>query len=81
MMTIDNTRIESVEYDYCVVLDNTDGIEVTLPCIDDEDAYAMQHMFGGEVITRKVFIGEWHALLSESNAADASGPDRGTSNS
>jgi hypothetical protein len=66
MKYFDGIMIESTETDFSIVVDESEDGVVTLPCEDEEDALAMKHMFGGRIITRKVFMGVWHEFQTGS---------------
>jgi hypothetical protein len=72
VIKINGYEITSVEHDWCVILDDSEGVEIALPCIDEEDAYAMRHMFGGEVVTREIYIGVYHAV-ADSRSPETTG--------
>jgi hypothetical protein len=70
MMSFDGLKIEATEVDHAVLVDKDVYPVVILPCIDEDDALAMQHVFGGEIISRKVYIGEWYVVSFERDAEE-----------
>jgi hypothetical protein len=56
-MTIDDTEIVDRYYEYAVM----DGADIVIECEDQIDAQLVQRMFGGELVARTHYVGDWRA--------------------
>jgi hypothetical protein len=61
MIKINGISIAEQETEYVVEL--IDGVQ--LPCYDENDAKAMQVMFGGKPRHRRIYIGDWEDTAVE----------------
>jgi hypothetical protein len=68
-MRMDNVTIVETFEEWAVEL--IDG--VLLECYDENDARSMQVMFGGEVKSHTVFVGEWTNAVADQSVAEDTG--------